>query len=74
MTKRMTAEEVAEWASCKASIWQDVNLIDAAQLVRDNLVPQWQDEPDGAVLTLSGMSFIVSIYLTCLYAAIISIY
>ena len=46
MTKRMTAEEVvAQFESYGAIARGSWN--HAAQIVCDNLVPQWQDEPDG---------------------------
>ena len=40
MTKRLTAEEVAD------ELRQGVHSY-ASMLVRNNLVPRWQDEPDG---------------------------
>ena len=49
--KRMTAEEVAGKLERLATVWRSVNIDrsiahkDAACDVRDNLVPQWQDEP-----------------------------
>jgi hypothetical protein len=42
MTKRLTAEEVAE------KIEQECLSYDHSPgVIRDNLIPQWQDEPDG---------------------------
>ena len=45
MTKRMTAEEVVAqfegYGAIARGSWDH-----AAQIVCDNLVPQWQDEPD----------------------------
>ena len=52
MTKRMTAEEVADKLERLVTVWRSVNVDrsiahkEAACYVRDNLVPQWQDEPD----------------------------
>ena len=50
--KRMTAEEVADKLERLVTVWRSVNVDrsiahkEAACYVRDNLIPQWQDEPD----------------------------
>jgi hypothetical protein len=50
VSRRMTAEEVVdrcERMAGEASLLIRPAYVRAASLVRDSLVPQWQDEPDG---------------------------
>ena len=44
---RMTAEQVAQEFDSRSYDWEPA---EAVALVRDNLVPQWQAEPDGCGL------------------------
>ena len=68
MTKRMTAEEVADKLERLATVWRSVNIDrsiahkDAACDVRDNLVPQWQDEAVEGPCWVRGVDAVCSVY------------
>lgn len=61
--KRLTAEEVAERFAKEpgGDVWR-VAHIECASVVRTNLIPQWQDEPEEGPCWVRGVDYICTVY------------